>query len=134
MVAVPRNVFIVSDATGETAEKAVRAALLQFSIPVQIRLYTRVRLGQGRRGTVERAAEGHAMLVYTMVNGEHRELLRRLCDEKGVESVDLIGGLFAKLAGFLGIQPTGVPGAQHAVSEEYYRRIEAVEFTVKNDD
>jgi regulator of PEP synthase PpsR (kinase-PPPase family) len=134
MVAVPHNVYIVSDATGETAEKAVRAALLQFTLPVQLRQYTRVRSEEEIRTIVEGADQCNALVVYTMANLEFRELLRHLCEERGIESVDLIGALMAKLAVFLGAQPIGVPGVQHAVSEEYYRRIEAVEFTVKNDD
>jgi len=135
MVAVPHNVFIVSDATGETAEKTVRAALLQFQLPmVQLRLYSRVREPDEIRAIVERAREQSALVVYTMANADNRELLRHLSEDKGLESVDLVGALLAKLSGFLGAQPTGVPGAQHAVTEEYYRRIEAVEFTVKNDD
>src|SRR5437016_4563095 len=131
MVAAPHNVFIVSDATGETAEKTVRAALLQFTLPVQLRLYSRVREPAEVLAIAERAREHNALVVYTMANGEQRELLRHQCEEKGLESVDLIGALMAKLGTFLGAQPTGVPGAQHFVSEEYYRRIEAVEFTVK---
>src|SRR5262249_35640174 len=86
------------------------------------------------RQIIDRVHEANALLVYTVVNGDHRALIRQLCDEKAVESVDFVGGLYAKLASFLGQQPSSVPGAQHAVSEEYYRRIEAVEFTVKNDD
>jgi regulator of PEP synthase PpsR (kinase-PPPase family) len=134
MVAVPHNVYIVSDATGETAEKAVRAALLQFTVPVQLRMFTRVRSEEEVRAIVDRARESNALVVYTMANAEFRERLRQLCEEKQLEAVDLIGALMAKLTVFLGAQPIGVPGAQHTVSEEYYRRIEAVEFTVKNDD
>jgi regulator of PEP synthase PpsR (kinase-PPPase family) len=134
MVAVPHHVFIVSDATGETAEKAVRAALLQFTLPVSLRMYTRVLTAEDVRAIVDNAHEANALVVYTMAHAETRELMRSMCDEKQVESVDLIGALMAKLASFLGAQPIGQPGAQHAITEEYYRRIEAIEFAVKNDD
>jgi regulator of PEP synthase PpsR (kinase-PPPase family) len=131
----PRLVFVISDATGETAEKVVRAALLQFAgVPVQIRMYTRVRLEAEMRSIVGRAKSLHALVVFTVVSNAHREILRALCDEENVDAVDLIGTLMAKLTGFLGEQPRGVPGLLHTVSDEYFRRIEAVEFTVRNDD
>ncbi len=130
-----RLVFVISDATGETAEKVVRAALLQFSgVPVQIRMYTRVRLEAEMRSIVNRAKQLGALVVFTVVSNAHREILRALCDEEHVDSVDLIGTLMAKLTGFLGEQPRGVPGLLHTISDEYFRRVEAVEFTVRNDD
>src|SRR5262249_28674375 len=121
--------------TGETAEKVVRAALLQFTdVPVQIRMYTRVRLEAEMRAIVARAKSEQALVVFTVVSTAHRELLRRLCDEEDVDTVDLIGALMAKLTSFLGSQPKGVPGLLHAIGDEYFRRVDAVEFTVKNDD
>ena len=131
----PRLVFVISDATGETAEKVVRAALLQFSgVPVQIRMYTRVRLEAEMRSIVGRAKQLDALVAFTVVSNAHRSILRNLCDEEGIDAVDLIGTLMAKLTGFLGEQPRGVPGLLHTVSDEYFRRIDAVEFTVRNDD
>ncbi len=130
----PRAIFVISDATGETAEKVVRAALLQFKAPVQLRVYTRVRLEAEMRNIVQRAQERQALVVFTVVSNVHRELLRRLCDEANVDAVDLIGTLMAKLSLFLGLQPQGVPGLLHTLGDEYFQRIEAVEFTVKNDD
>jgi regulator of PEP synthase PpsR (kinase-PPPase family) len=131
----PRLLFIISDATGETAEKVVRAALLQFNtVPVQVRMFTRVRLEAEMRSIISRAKQLHALVVFTVVSTAHRELLRKLCDEENVDSVDLIGALMAKLSSVLGAQPKGVPGLMHTLSEEYFRRIEAVEFTVRNDD
>ena len=131
----PRQIFVISDATGETAEKVVRAALLQFtSVPVQMRMYTRVRLEAEMRNIVARAQREHALIVFTVVSTAHREVLRRLCDEENVDSVDLIGSLMGKLSTYLGAQPKGVPGLLHTVGDEYFRRIEAVEFTVRNDD
>jgi len=128
-------VFVISDATGETAERVVRASLLQFNdASVDLQMFARVRLEEEMRRIVERAREQQALVVFTVVSVSHREMLRRLCDEQGVETVDLIGALIAKLAQYLGARPRGVPGLLHTIDEEYFRRIEAVEFTVKNDD
>jgi regulator of PEP synthase PpsR (kinase-PPPase family) len=130
-----KTLMIISDATGDTADRVVHAALLQFShVPVQLRTYTRVRLEDEFRRIVEKAAELHALVVFTVVSVQHRELLWSLCDQYNVEAVDLIGALMAKLQGYLAAQPSGVPGLLHTLSEEYFRRVEAVEFTVKNDD
>ncbi len=130
-----RPIFVLSDATGETAEKVVRAALLQFSnTPVTLRMFTRVRLEAEMRSIIGRAKEQGALVVFTVVSTAHRELLRRLCDEENVDAVDLIGALMAKLTSYLDAQPKGVPGLLHTLGDEYFRRIEAVEFTVRNDD
>lgn len=128
-------IFVVSDGTGETAEKVLRAALLQFPAPdVRLRMFSRVRREEDIRGLVARAQETGALLVFTVVNREQRELLHRLTYEHGVEAVDLIGSLIGKLQSFLGAQPSGTPGLMHSLSDEYFRRIEAVEFAVRNDD
>ena len=127
--------MVISDSTGDTAERMVRAAVLQFGdSPVHIRVYSRVRLESEVEKIIERAAEIHALLVFTVVNREERELIVRLLDRHAVDSVDLIGGLMAKLGSYLSSEPSGVPGLLHTIGEDYFRRIEAVEFAVKNDD
>lgn len=130
-----KTVMIISDATGETAERIVRAALLQYSSSeVNVRMYSRVRLEAELERIVERAAELHALVVYTVVSDSARELMMHLVNRLNVESVDLIGALMGKLSAFLSEEPSGVPGLLHRIGEDYFRRIEAVEFTVKNDD
>ena len=130
-----KEIFVISDATGETAEKVMRAALLQFmDKPAELHLYSRVRLEEEMRQIVWRAHERRALVVFTVVSTAHREILRRLCEETGVDSVDLIGTLMVKLTQFLGARPKGVPGLLHTLGDAYFRRIEAVEFTVQNDD
>jgi regulator of PEP synthase PpsR (kinase-PPPase family) len=130
-----RTVVVISDATGDTAERVVRAALLQFKdAPCNVRLYSHVRLESEVEEIIERAAELRALVVFTLVSPAERELLWKLCDRLNVDAVDLIGSLMGTMASFLGVQPQGVPGLMHTISEEYYRRIEAVEFAVKNDD
>src|SRR5215216_5750913 len=129
-----KTVMIISDATGETAERMVRAATLQFSEPVQIRLFSRVRLESELEQILEKAAELRALVVFTVVNAEERGLIGKLVERYNLETVDLIGALISKLAMFLGSAPAGVPGLLHSINDEYFRRIEAVEFAVKNDE
>ena len=130
-----KTVVVISDATGDTAEKVVRAALLQFGdVACDVRLYSRVRLESEMENILERAASLHALVVFTVVNSAERELLWAMAERLNVDAIDLIGGLMAKLAGYLGAQPAGVPGLLHALGEDYFRRVEAVEFAVKNDD
>lgn len=127
--------MVISDATGETAERMVRAAVMQFSdTPVNVRVYSRVRLESEVESIIERAVELHALLVFTVVNQEERELFMRLLERHRVAWVDLLGGLMGKLEMFLSEVPQGVPGLLHSMGEDYFRRIEAVEFAVKNDD
>src|SRR5262249_60854012 len=118
-MAEPRVIFVLSDATGETAEKVVRAALLQFTnVPVQLRMYTRVRLEAEMRSIIGRAKQMHALVVFTVVSNAHRELLRRLCDEENVDAVDLIGTLMAKLASHLAPHPKRGPARFHPLNAE----------------
>ena len=127
--------MVISDATGETAERMVRAAVLQFSdVPVNVRVYSRVRLESEVESIIERAAEQDALLVHTVVNKESRAIIIGLIERHNVDTVDLIGALMGKLGTFLSSKPSGVPGLLHQIGEDYFRRIEAVEFAVKNDD
>jgi regulator of PEP synthase PpsR (kinase-PPPase family) len=126
---------VLSDSTGETAEKVVRAAMLQFPHSgAHIRLHTRVRTKEAARPVLETAAREGALVVFTVVSPELREFIHASSYELKIESLDLIGSLIGKLSAFLDRQPINMPSAMLPLSEEYFRRIEAVEFTVKSDD
>ncbi len=134
-VVQPRYIDVVSDSTGETAEKVVRAALLQFpNAGAQIRLHTRSRSKESVRPIVERAARDKALLVFTVVEPELREFIHQATAELHIEAIDVIGSLIGKLGTYLDREPIGMPSALLPLSDEYFRRIEAVEFAVKSDD
>ncbi|MGK4003053.1 pyruvate, water dikinase regulatory protein [Sorangium sp. So ce1036] len=131
----PKFIDVLSDSTGETAEKAVRAALLQYpKAGVQIRLHTRVRMQEVARPVLERAAREGALVVFTVVSPELREFVHASTAELNIEAIDLIGSLIVRLGTFLDREPINLPSAMLPLSEEYFRRIEAVEFAVKSDD
>lgn len=126
---------IVSDSTGETAEKVVRAAMLQFPHSgAQIRMHTRVRTKEAARPVLERAAKDGALVVFTVVSPELREFIHAQSYELKIEALDLIGSLIGRLTTFLDREPINMPSGLLPLSDEYFRRIEAVEFTVKSDD
>ncbi len=130
-----KRIEILSDSTGETAEKVVRAAMLQFPHSGgMIRLHTRIRTKEAARPVLERAAKDGALVVFTVVSPELREYIHQQSYELKIESLDLIGSLIGKLGTFLDREPINMPSAMLPLSDEYFRRIEAVEFTVKSDD
>src|SRR5258708_18164040 len=87
-----RRIEILSDSTGETAEKVVRAAMLQFPHSgAHIRLHTRVRTREAVRPILERAASDGALVVFTVVSPELREVIHPSSYALKFESLDLIG-------------------------------------------
>ncbi|MFK7985725.1 MAG: pyruvate, water dikinase regulatory protein [Sandaracinaceae bacterium] len=129
------TIFVVSDSTGETAERVVRAALLQFpEHRVRIRLFTRVRDPEAVAEVLKKAGETGAMVVFTLVSTDLREYFHEVAAQEHVETVDVIGGLIHKVGTYVEATPLNRPTATMPLSEEYFRRVEAIEFAVKSDD
>ncbi len=134
-VALPKPIFVISDGSGETAEKVVRAALHQFEhYLVDVRTYPNVTDAEELARTMRLAAEQKALVVTTLVRPDMREWAHDLADEHQIRTVDVLASTLNNLSFFLGARPRGVPGRVHHADEEYFRRVEAVEFTVKADD
>lgn len=128
------EIFVVSDGTGDTAADTVRAAMLQFHSRWRMRKYGDVRSAAQARAVIQAAAEANALVVFTLVNREAAQALRDHAARQGVPTVDLLGPLIANIAEHLHLEPRLEPGLLHGFSDEYFRRIEAVEFAVRHDD
>ncbi len=132
---LPKPILILSDGTGETGEKMVRAALQQFrGHLVHVRTYAHITRPEQLRSWFRMAGQQSAAVVTTLVDKEMRSYAAELSHEHGVAHLDLIEDLLSVLSSYLEQQPEGVPGLLHQADETYFRRIEAVEFTVKADD
>jgi hypothetical protein len=128
-------IYLLSDATGETAEKMVLAALTQFrDKPVRMTRINNVRTKNQVYEALDEALSNHGLVVYTIVNRELAQLVHDECDGLGLVNIDLLTPLLLKVAHYLGRSPKETPGLLHGVDEAYFRRIEAIEFTVKHDD
>lgn len=132
---ITQAVYVLSDATGDTAEKIVMAALTQFQDKrVVLKRLSNVRQKNRVYELLDQAVQEKALVVYTVVNRDLAQLIHDECDSLGLLSIDLITPLLMRLADFFGRSPGETPGLLHSVDEQYFRRVEAVEFTVKHDD
>ena len=130
-----RKIFVISDATGSTAEHVLRAALAQFDAnDVAVERRPEVRTVEDVSRVVAEAQESGAMLVHTLASVDLRREIYLKATERRLQSVDLLGNVLSDLSSFLGATPGGVPGGVHRFDEDYYRRMDALTYVVKHDD
>lgn len=128
-------VFVVSDSVGETCELVVRAASIQFhENAIETLRIPFVEDEQTIYDVVTQASAQGAVIAFTLVNEEHRALLAALGSEHGVKTVDLLGDLLDMLSGKLEESPREKPGLIYRLDDDYFRKIEAMEFAVNYDD
>jgi regulator of PEP synthase PpsR (kinase-PPPase family) len=130
-----RKIFVISDATGSTAEHVLRAALAQFdAADVLVERRPEIQTIEEVHRVVEEAQKAGALLVHTLASVDLRREIYLQATERRLQSVDLLGNVLSDLSAFLGAAPGGVPGGVHSFDEDYYRRMDALTFVVKHDD
>jgi len=128
-------VYVVSDSVGETAEFVVRAAASQFNGGrVEIRRISYVDDLEPIREVVAAAKDVGALIGFTLVLPQMRAALIREAAEQGVTAVDILGPMMDAFAKVHNLEPKNRPGLVHQMDDEYFRRVEAIEFAVKYDD
>ncbi len=131
----PLIVYAVSDASGQTAENVVKAVVSQYmGQPVRIVRLPRVVSGQQLDNMIKLAAQGPCLFAFTIVQEELRNQLIDACGRQGVIAVDLLDPLIVTLTRALGVEPKHLPGALHTKDEEYFKRMDAIDFAIKYDD
>lgn len=129
------KVYVVSDALGETAEFVVRAAASQFfATEMDIMRMPYVNNKQYIREIVAQASMERCILAYTLVVDELRQEMVDAATEYGVATIDIMGPVLQTMADVANETPQMQAGLLRKLDEEYFRKVEAVEFAVKYDD
>jgi len=128
------ELVVLSDGTGETAVAAARAAMSQFQTRWRLRTFADIRQPAQVDRVLDVAADSGAVVIFTLVNEALAKAVRAGAETRGVPTVDLLGPLIWAVADHHGLTPQFRVGALHGFSDEYFRRIEAVEFAVRHDD
>ncbi|WP_070120639.1 pyruvate, water dikinase regulatory protein [Bacillus marinisedimentorum] len=128
-------VYIVSDSVGETAELVVKAAASQFlDTGIEIKRIPYVEDTGTLKEVVAQAKEQNAIIGFTLVVPDLREFLVKEAKQVGVETIDIIGPMITKMEEVYHKAPRQEPGLVRKLDEDYFKRVEAIEFAVKYDD
>jgi regulator of PEP synthase PpsR (kinase-PPPase family) len=129
------KVIVISDGTGETATAVSRAVMTQFSDrDVYFTRYKSVRKKEQIDAIFAEAAVHHDLVIYTIVSADMREYIAEVARIKHVRTLDVLGPALATFSNYFDQEPISEPGLLHQVNDEYFKRVEAMEFTLNHDD
>lgn len=131
------KLIVASDSVGETAELVTKACTSQFNQTINtldvIRL-PYIETIDNIDEVIQIAKEQPSIVIYTLVKPEMRQYMKTELDKHFIKSVDVMGPLINLLVETLKEEPMNEPGLVHQLDEEYFKKIEAIEFAVKYDD
>jgi regulator of PEP synthase PpsR (kinase-PPPase family) len=129
------QIYVVSDGTGGTAERALNAALLQFEgAKIEIVRRSGVRTEKEVQKIVNEVGRVGGFIVHTLVTDKLRQEILHSGRIENVETIDLMGPLLERLSRKFSISPVEKPGLFQQLNEEYFRRVETMEFAFRHDD
>ena len=130
------QIFLISDSTGETLDRVFLAIKAQFkNIEYNVKSYFFTRTENQVSKIMEEAKKNdNAIILYTIVDTSLAKFLANKGDEKKIPCFSVLGSLIMSFSKLLNQKASHVPSGQHALNEEYYERIEAIQFTMAHDD
>ena len=130
------QIYLISDSTGETLDRVFLAIKAQFkNIEYDVKSYFFTRTENQVIKIMEEAKEkDNSIILYTIVDTSLAKFLANKGEEKKIPCFSVLGNLIMNFSRLLNQKASHVPSGQHALNEEYYERIEAIQFTMAHDD
>ena len=130
------TIYLISDSTGETLERifmALKAQFDKFEHNVLHFSFTRTE-NQILKILQEAKKKEGSIILYTIVDNKLAKFLSQEATKKNIPCFGVLGDLILNFSKLLNQKATHIPSGQHALNEEYYNRIEAIQFTMNHDD
>jgi regulator of PEP synthase PpsR (kinase-PPPase family) len=129
------HLHLVSDATGETLTTVARAATAQYAkiLPVE-HVYPLVRTQKQLDRVLVEIEQSPGIVLYTLLDDDLTHRLENHCRELGLPCLSILGPVLALLHSYLGTETSHRVGAQHVLNAEYFKRIDALNYTMLHDD
>ena len=129
------HLHLVSDATGETLVAVGRAAAAQYKHSHAIEhIHSVVRTQALVEQALKEIEESPGIVLYTLIDTALAAVVENGCRKLGIPCVAVIGPVLTAFQAYLGTRSEGRVGAQHVLDAEYFRRIEALNFSLAHDD
>jgi regulator of PEP synthase PpsR (kinase-PPPase family) len=130
-----KSIYIISDATGQSALHILRAALVQFDhARAKIMVFHDIDSKASLTRILDQARLAKALIAFTFVKKGMRDLASAYCRKHKIFHLDILGPLINDLSSYLNLEPLETPSLLRKVDARYFKRIEAIEFTVDHDD
>jgi regulator of PEP synthase PpsR (kinase-PPPase family) len=128
-------VHLISDSTGETVSSVTRAALAQFSgINPQEKAYNLIRSKAQLERVLQEIDATKGPVIYTLVKKEMRDMVHQFCDKAGLPCISVLGNAISQFSSYLKMPISSEPGRQHELNDNYFTKMEAVNFALTHDD
>jgi regulator of PEP synthase PpsR (kinase-PPPase family) len=126
---------LISDATGETLNTVARAAAAHYADfqPLE-HIYALVRTPRQLQRALVEIERQPGIVLFTIIDPSLRAQLEEQCGRLGIPCISILDPVIASLAAYLNAQSRPQIGRQHALNAEYFRRIDALNFTMMHDD
>ncbi len=130
------QIYLISDSTGETLDRIFLALKAQFkNIEYKVHSYSFTRTENQILKILEDAKKNeNSVILYTIVDNNLAKYLANVSNEKKIPCFGVLGNLILNFSKILNQKASHEPSGQHALNEEYYERIEAIQFTMNHDD
>ncbi|MDA9146900.1 kinase/pyrophosphorylase [bacterium] len=130
------QIYLISDSTGETLDRIFLALKAQFkNIEYKVHSYSFTRTENQILKILEDAKKNeNSVILYTIVDNNLAKYLANVSEEKKIPCFGVLGNLILNFSKILNQKASHEPSGQHVLNEEYYDRIEAIQFTMNHDD
>ena len=130
------EIYLVSDSTGETLERiflAIKAQFKNFNYKTHYFSFTRTE-NQILKIIENSGRNKNSIFLYTIVDNKLAQFLSTECNKKKIPCFGVLGDLILTFSKLLNQEASHIPSGQHVMNEEYYKKIEAIQFTMNHDD
>ena len=130
------DIYLISDSTGETLERiflAIKAQFKNFDYKTHYYSFTRTE-NQISKILEASGKNSNSIVLYTIVENKLAKHLSDECSKKNIPCFGILGDLIISFSNLLDQKALNVPSRQHIMDDEYYKKIEAIQFTMNHDD
>ena len=130
------QIYLLSDSTGETLDRIFLAIKSQFeNFDYEKKEFVFIRTEKQINKIIEECEKkDHVIILYTVVETKLAKYLSQICETKKLPCFGILGNLILNFSKLLNQKATHTPSAQHVLDEDYYKRIEAIQFSMSHDD
>ena len=129
------NIYLISDSTGETLDRIFTALKAQFEkFDYNLLQFSFTRTENQLLKILEESQKKDSIILYTIVDNKLAKFLSYEANKKNIPCFGVLGDLILNFSKLLNQKATNIPSGQHVLNEEYYKRIEAIQFTMNHDD